>query len=92
MNEMMEMESILDEQRSLPQGRGQDGIVQWRYFRRREDAVKHLHNAIRLADDQTLVGGCSQDSLGPLWWVGVKVGNVGDWGNLQAVNKHGASP
>lgn len=91
MSDMKQMETLLDESRPLPQGRGQDGIVQWRYFRRRDDAVNYLQNAIRLDKDQTLVGGCTRDSVGPLWWVGIHVGNVGDWGNLRAVNKRGAS-
>lgn len=80
---------LLDEIHALPQGHGQDGVVQWHCFRHREDAAGFIPS-IRLTEDQALVGGHTEDSLGPLWWVGVHVGNLGRWGNLQAVNKHGA--
>ncbi|OBS09954.1 hypothetical protein [Acidihalobacter prosperus] len=81
---------LLDVTRPLPQGHGIDGIVQWHCFRHREDAAGFVPS-IRLLGAQQLVGGRTEDSLGPLWWVGVRVDNLGRWGNLQAVNKHGAS-
>lgn len=81
---------LLDRMNPLPQGHGDDRIVQWHCFRNRSEAAGFAAS-IRLAEDQQIVGGQAEDSLGPLWWVGVRVDDLGHWGNRQAVNKHGAS-
>jgi len=79
--------SFLEQERSLPDGSGRRPVVQWHVFRRREAAAAFAP-AIRLAEGQQLVGGYSRDSVGPLWWVGVKVEDVSRWGNVAAINKH----
>ena len=84
-------DDLLERTQGLPEGHGKDGIVQWHCFRHREEAAAFIPS-IRLGRDQQLVGGHTEDSLGPLWWVGVQIEDIAQWGNLQAVNKHGASP
>lgn len=84
-------DDLLNQTKDLPEGHGKDGIVQWHCFRNREAAAAFIPS-IRLGRDQQLVGGSTRDSLGPLWWVGVRIDDLTQWGNLQAVNKHGASP
>ena len=82
---------FLAHEHPLPEGHGSDGVVQWHVFRSREAAEAFVPN-VKLDRDQRLVGGYTRDSVGPLWWVGVQVGDVDRWGNRGAVNKHGASP
>jgi len=79
--------SFLEQERSLPDGSGTSPVVQWHVFRRREDAEAFVP-AIQLAAGQQLVGGYSRDSVGPLWWVGVKVEDISRWGNVGAIHKH----
>lgn len=85
------LDDLLDHAHRLPEGHGKDGIVHWHCFRQREAAVAFIPS-IRLDREQQLVGGRTEDSLGPLWWVGVRIPDLDQWGNVQAVNKHGASP
>jgi hypothetical protein len=84
-------EDFLSHELSLPEGHGKDRVVQWHVFRSREAAEAFIPH-VRLNEDQHLVGGYTRDSVGPLWWVGVQVGDLDRWGNRNAVNKHGASP
>ncbi|MEJ2059809.1 MAG: hypothetical protein P8Y64_04905 [Gammaproteobacteria bacterium] len=84
-------EDILSHELSLPEGHGRDGVVHWHIFRDRDQAEQFLP-CIKLTDSQQLVGGYTRDSLGKIWWLGVQVSNVDQWGNRTAVNKHGASP
>lgn len=79
--------SFLGEERSLPDAAGRSNVVQWHVFRRREEAEAFVP-AVRLGAGQALVGGYSRDSVGPLWWVGVRVADIGRWGNAGAINKH----
>ena len=81
---------FLFQERSLPGKAGKGNVVQWQVFRSRDAAVEHVRS-IRLSSGQHLVGGYSRDSVGPLWWVGVRVENLDTWGNKQAINKRGAS-
>lgn len=81
---------LLDHELALPEGHGKDRVVQWHVFRTKAQAEAFLPG-VRLAEGQSLVGGYTRDSVGPLWWVGVQVDDVDRWGNRQAVNKHGAS-
>lgn len=82
---------FLSHEQSLPEGHGRDRVVQWHVFRTREAAVAFIPG-VRLTEGQQLVGGYTRDSVGPLWWVGVRVNDLERWGNRGAVNKHGASP
>lgn len=79
--------SFLAHERSLPDREGRGGVVQWHVFRSREQAGEFA-SAVKLGDQQALVGGYSRDSVGPLWWVGVQVQDLSRWGNLRAINKH----
>lgn len=81
---------FLTEERPLPSAAGKGNVVQWQVFRDRGDAQAHIR-AVRLGEGQRLVGGYSRDSIGPFWWVGVQVDDLELWGNLQAINKRGAS-
>ena len=83
--------AILEEEQSLPEGHGADRIVQWHVFRSRAQAERFAEG-IHLGAGQELVGGFTRDSLGILYWVGVHVEDLEEWGNRGAVNKHGASP
>jgi hypothetical protein len=84
-------EDILSRERGLPEGHGEDRIVQWHVFRSREQAEAFLPQ-VRLAEGQRLIGGRARDSIGVLWWVGVQVDDLEKWGDRRAVNKRGASP
>ncbi len=86
MNESTHDHLFLDE-RPLPAVRGEGNIVQWHVFRSREEAERFVP-AVRLGPGQQLVGGRSSDSIGPLWWVGVRVDDLERWGNRLAINKH----
>ncbi|MFO8155708.1 MAG: hypothetical protein ACQERR_08455 [Pseudomonadota bacterium] len=78
---------FLDQPRPLPTGHGEDNIVQWHVFRSRAGAEAFAPH-IMLEGDQQLVGGQTEDSIGTLWWLGVHVDNLADWGNHDAVHKH----
>ncbi len=82
-------EELLSHELALPEGHGKDGVVQWHVFRSRRQAEEFLP-AIKLSEEQQLVGGYTRDSVGPLWWVGVQVADPASWGNASAINKHGA--
>lgn len=83
--------AFLEEEKSLPEGHGADHVVQWHVFRSRSQAEAFAHG-IYLEGGQELVGGHTRDSIGLLYWVGVYVADLEQWGNRAAVNKHGASP
>jgi hypothetical protein len=40
-----------------------------------------------LGKGEELVGGVTRDSLGPLYWVGVRVEDIETWGDRRAINK-----
>jgi hypothetical protein len=86
----MSEQQLFERKAGLPSGDGRDGVVQWHVFRHLEQARQFLPS-IRLAEGQSLVGGCTEDSVGALWWLGVRVDDVEHWGNRQALNKHAAS-
>lgn len=83
-------ERIEFEERSLPDHSGRDNIVQWHVFRSEEAARNHVP-AIKLGEGQELVCGKTSDSIGPIWWVGVRVEDLSRWGNRGAINKHAQS-
>lgn len=87
----MRAQELLNQELALPEGHAEDRIVQWHVFRTRHQAEAFVPG-VKLGKGQSLTGGFTRDSIGPLWWVGVQVDDVGQWGNLRAVNKHGASP
>ena len=86
----MNEQTILDSDAPLPRGDGSDGVVHWHVFRSREQA-EQFTTCIRLDEGQSLVGGVTNDSVGKLWWLGVRVDDIERWGNRQALNKHAAS-
>ncbi|APZ42760.1 hypothetical protein [Acidihalobacter ferrooxydans] len=86
----MKEDAIFEHEVALPSHGNADNIVHWHAFRRIEQAREFLPS-IRLDAGQRLVGGQTADSLGPLWWVGVRVDDHERWGNRQAVNKHAVS-
>ena len=86
----MNAQDIFERNAPLPSGDGSDGVVHWHVFRDPELARRFLPS-IRLTDAQSLVGGRTEDSVGTLWWLGVRVDDIERWGNRQALNKHAAS-
>lgn len=77
---------FLRRERSLPDRDGLGRVVHWHVFRAPDEAHRFAHNVL-LGDGQTLVGGYSRDSVGPFWWVGVQVADLGHWGSSRAINK-----
>lgn len=84
----MPNDHFLDEAREVPSVVPMARVVNWSIFRSREAAGEHLPH-VHLGAGQALVGGHGQDSIGPYWWVGVQVDDIGHWGDVAAVNKHG---
>lgn len=81
--------AILNEMREAPSIQPMENVVNWSIFRRRSEAEDYIHN-IRLGKDQILVGGQGRDSIGPYWWVGVRVQDLEKWGSPHAVHKRDA--
>jgi hypothetical protein len=86
----MSGQEIFERNAPLLSGDGSDGVVHWHVFRSLEQA-REFTSCIRLGEGQSLVGGTTNDSVGRLWWLGVRVDDVERWGNVQALNKHAAS-
>lgn len=79
---------FLDLNRPIPEKSPANRVVQWHVFRDRKGACDFA-NGIVLGKQQQIVGGTDVDSIGPLYWVGVEVEDIGVWGNAAAVNKRG---
>ncbi len=78
------VETLLERPRPLPQDPVDEHVVFWRTFRNPDQAVAFSH-AIRLGEGQDLVGGCTRDSVGELFWIGVHVDDLAKWGNTKAI-------
>lgn len=76
--------SFLEQARPVPQDGLRERIVIWRIFRSQEEAQAYSGH-ILLGDGQHIVGGRSEDDVGPLFWVGVQVDDVARWGNTRAI-------
>ena len=79
--------AFLTQHRPLPEKGQAHNIVQWHVFRSLMEADEYA-NHVKLGAGQHCVGGCDQDSVGRLWWVGVEVDDLASWGNRSAINKH----
>ena len=87
LEELARLANALDETRALPRRSDtRSSAVCWRVFRKRVDALEHARH-VQLAPSQRLIGGTLTDSIGSLWWVGVEVDSVAEWGNRAAVHK-----
>jgi hypothetical protein len=86
----MSEQAIFEHNAPLPSGDGSDGVVHWHVFRD-PDLARQFVPSIRLSEGQILVGGRTEDSVGSLWWLGVRVDDIERWGNRRALNKHAAS-
>lgn len=76
--------TFLWEPRALPEDGLRERIVIWRVFRSREEA--HAYSGhILLGEGQHIVGGTTEDDVGPVFWVGVQVDDVARWGNSRAI-------
>ncbi|MGA7799660.1 MAG: hypothetical protein WCC36_02525 [Gammaproteobacteria bacterium] len=81
-----ELDKALDKEQPLPnQDPVGQHIVNWHVFRRRESALKFAGN-IMLEPGAMLVGGNTSDSVGKLWWVGVRVEDMEKWGQRSAMH------
>lgn len=78
--------AMLKEQRPLPADPVAERIVSWHVFRRPEEA-REFGRHIMLGKGEELVGGVTRDSLGLLYWVGVRVDDLDTWGDRRAINK-----
>lgn len=82
------LDRLLHTPHPLPQDPVAERVVLWRLFRSVEDA--HAYSgAIHLGDNQQLVGGCTRDSLGDVFWLGVQVDDLAKWGNTRAIQRSG---
>lgn len=81
-----ELSRSLESVRHLPDDPAAERLVYWHVFRD-ADAVVSFARKIQLEDGDTLVGGCSEDSIGPLYWVGVQVADLEAWGSRRAIKK-----
>ena len=80
---------IFTQMRQVPTHDNHDHVVSWHVFRTLRDAESYACHVV-LSGGQYLVGGIDHDSVGSLWWVGVEVDDVSQWGNVTAINKHAA--
>lgn len=76
--------TMVEHPRELPQNPVEEHVVFWRTFRSADQAVAFSH-AIQLGEGQELVGGCTRDSVGELFWIGVHVDDLAKWGNTKAI-------
>lgn len=81
--------SLLSRTQPLPVDPVSEHIVLWRTFRTIPDAIRFAH-AIILGDGQSITGGATEDSLGALHWLGVRVVDLEKWGNTKAIQRNGA--
>ena len=47
-------------------------------FRNPETALRFAKN-ILLNPDESIISGCTRDSVGALWWIGIKVDTLEQW-------------
>lgn len=80
------LEARLKAPRPLPADPVAERIVSWHVFRRQEEA-REFGRHILLGKGEELIGGLTRDSLGPLYWVGVRVEDIEAWGDRRAINK-----
>ena len=80
---------IFTQMRQVPTHDHHDHVVFWHVFRTLSEAESYAEHVV-LSEGQSLAGGVDHDSIGSLWWVGVEVDNITQWGNFTAVNKHAA--
>lgn len=76
--------SLLRNERPLPSDPLAERVVLWRTFRDPREALEFSHG-VMLGKGQDLVGGVTEDNLGPLYWLGVRVDDIAKWGNSKAV-------
>ncbi|MEJ2645360.1 MAG: hypothetical protein P8180_10580 [Gammaproteobacteria bacterium] len=82
------LDKALDSEAPLPnENPAREHIVNWHVFRRRESALQFARN-IMIESGVTLVGGNTSDSVGRLWWVGIRVDNLEKWGHKSAIQMH----
>lgn len=80
------LEKEIDRHAALPnQDPVRERIVNWHVFRRRDSALKFARN-IMIESGVSLIGGNTSDSVGSLWWVGIRVDNLERWGHKSAIH------
>lgn len=82
--ERKEVMELLRKERALPAEPIAERVVFWRTFRDPRHALE-FSRAIMLGKGQDLVGGVTEDDLGPLYWLGVRVDDIAKWGNSKAI-------
>ncbi|MEW6312668.1 MAG: hypothetical protein AB1513_01270 [Pseudomonadota bacterium] len=78
---------MLEQARRLPERDMPGRLVQWHVFRDITEAAEYAGHVV-LGQGQHLAGGWDSDSVGKLWWIGVEVDDLRQWGNPGAINKH----
>lgn len=77
----------LDSQRPLPnEDPAASHIVYWHVFRHK-DEVRAFARQVMLDAGEHLISGTARDSIGQLWWLGIKVDDLEAWGNRRSINK-----
>lgn len=80
------LSEALNHERALPDDPAAERLVYWHVFRRPEEVLGFARK-IQLASGEMLVGGQAEDSIGKLWWVGVRVDDLEAWGSRRAIKK-----
>lgn len=75
---------LLNQPRSLPQDPVRERVVMWKGFRTL-DAAATYSTAVMLGQGQEIVAGKTSDSIGDLYWIGVRVDDLAKWGNTKAI-------
>lgn len=83
-NQDVQISQLLTQSRNLPEDPKKDRVVMWKVFRDENAALEYSHHII-LEPDQRIVGGCSKDSAGIFFWLGIEVPDLEAWGNTQAI-------
>ncbi len=81
-----QLREVLDRECPLPADPVAERVVSWHVFRRPEHALEFSRH-VMLGKGESLVGGRTRDSIGSLYWVGVRVEDLEAWGDQKAIQK-----
>lgn len=79
-HQLARLEKDLQEDKTLPSRKNAEQlqIAYSHVFRKIDDALAFANN-IMLGPGQELVGGRTEDSIGNLWWIGVRYEDIEQW-------------
>ncbi len=75
-----ELATQLNNERDLPHRANAEQlhVAYSHVFRHPEDALSFAKN-ILMGEGESLIGGHTEDSIGDLWWVGVRIDDIEQW-------------